>query len=371
VALGRVAGIRVGVHWSVIAIWWLLTWSLSTELLPQQAPGSSSGLYWLVGGAAAVGLLACLLAHELSHALTARRQGVRTESITLWILGGVAHLRDEAPSPRGELLIAAAGPAASFAIAAGTGVMLLALHAVGAPDLLVAATGWLAAGNALLAVFNLLPGVPLDGGRVLHAWLWARSGDRRAATRRATRVGRVVAYGLIAAGTLELTAGYVGGLWLIFIGWFLISGATAEAEASGVRDALAAVRVRDVMTAHPDVAPAWVSVQELLDGYVLRLRHSSFPVRDEYGRLVGLVTLAAVKRVPPEARASTPVAAIAVPLRDVPVADPGEALVDLLTRMPARGDRRVLVLDAEGRLVGIVTPSDVARAIEVAALARR
>ena len=369
--LGRIAGIRVGVHWSVFAIWWLLAWSLSTEVLPDAAPGSSRGTYWVTAALAALVLLGCLLAHELSHALVARRHGVATEAITLWVFGGVAQLRGEAPTPSTELRIAAAGPAASFGLAAAAGIVLGVLEALGASDLATAAVSWLVTVNVVLAVFNLLPGFPLDGGRVLHAWLWRRSGDRLAATRRAARVGRGFGYGLIGLGVLEFTSGYWSGLWLVFIGWFLTSAATAESEQGGLRDALADVRVLDVMTPDPDTAPDWITVQDLLDGYVLRLRHSTFPVYDRHRTLSGLATLAGIKSVPPAKRSSTPVSTIAVPIADVPATGPGELLLDLMGRSPASRHGRVLVFDHPGgQLVGIVTPSDVARAVEYAALHR-
>lgn len=182
VRIGSVAGIPVKVHWSVAVVAWLLSWSMATAVLPQSAPGEAPGAYWVAGLFAALVLFVSLLAHETGHALVAKRAGLRVESITLWLFGGVAQLHDDAPNPRTEARIAGVGPAISLALAALFGGAALALGFAGAPALLVTVVAWLAAINAGLAVFNLLPGAPLDGGRLLRAWLWRRSGDRDLAT---------------------------------------------------------------------------------------------------------------------------------------------------------------------------------------------
>jgi Zn-dependent protease/CBS domain-containing protein len=369
--IGRIAGVRVSLHWSLLVIWWLLTWSLATVLLPEGVGGQPEVLYWITAGLTAIGLLACVLVHELSHAIVARHHGVETDAITLWVLGGVAQLREESPSPRAELAISGVGPVTSLALAAAIWSSSLVFDTLGLA-LVATALGWLALVNVVLAVFNLLPGLPLDGGRVLHALLWRRTGDRARATQATATAGRSLGYGLIAFGVLQFSAGYWNGVWLAFVGWFLVSAASAEASTDRLRGALGDLRVRDVMTDHPDVAPDWISVEDLLDHHVLRLRHSTFPVHDAAGRLTGLVTLARIKTLPPDRRRSVPVAAIAAPIAEVTTAEPGERFFDLLPRLASGGDRRALVLDAPladgGRLVGIITPTDVARAIELASM---
>ncbi|MDZ7676091.1 MAG: site-2 protease family protein [Acidimicrobiales bacterium] len=374
-SLGRIAGIRVGIHWSVLVIWWLLTWSLATTLLPDTVEAESTGAYWVAAGLTAIGLLGCLLAHELSHAVMARRHGVSTESITLWALGGVAQLKEDSPSPRSELLIAGAGPAMSFALAAGAFAISLGLGLVGAPDLVLAGISWLALVNVVLAVFNLLPGIPLDGGRILHALLWWRSKDRVAATRSAAQAGRIFGYVLIGLGVIEITSGYWTGLWLVLIGWFLLSAATAERQFGTLRHTLGEATVADVMSPHPATAPDWVSTADLLDDYVLRFRHSSFPLRDREGRVTGLVTLDDVRRVEPAERATTAVSDIATPLDQVTTVEASLPIVELMTRLTTSGrgqQRRALVVDHDTvhgeRIVGIVTPTDIARAVEIGSL---
>ena len=240
VRLGRVAGIPVGAHWSVAVILVIIAELLAVTVLPGAFPHQSAGLYWVVAGAAAVVFLASLLAHELAHALVARRNGVGVRSITLWMLGGMAELDGDPPSAGADLRIALAGPAASLAagvVLFGAGV---AIGAAGGPGVAVAAATWLAVMNGILAVFNLLPGAPLDGGRVLRAVLWRHYGDRGRAERGAARAGRVLGAVMIGLGIGELLAlRSLGGLWLMLIGWFLITAAAAEEKAAAAKTALA------------------------------------------------------------------------------------------------------------------------------------
>ena len=368
--LGRVAGIRVGVNWSVLLIVWLLAWSLATVVLPQRAPGHQPSAYWLAAVATALLFFASLLAHELGHAVLARRAGLGVEGIILWLFGGVANLHGEARNPRAELRIAAVGPLISLAVAAVAALLAAAVSAAGGPALLGAVFAWLARINLGLAVFNLIPAAPLDGGRVLRALLWRRSGDRLRATVAAARAGRLFGYLLIGVGVLEFAVrANLGGLWFIFLGWFLLSAARAEEHGARLREALAGLRVRDVMTPDPVVAPGWLTVDAFLERYVLGHRCSAFPVSGAGGELEGLVTLARLKSVPAAERAATRVAAVACPLAEVATATPDEPVADLPGRLSGCSDGRVLVVDG-GRLVGIVSPSDLTRVLEVVSLRR-
>jgi Zn-dependent protease len=198
--LGRVAGIRIGAHWSVLVMVVLIGWLLGAQVLPGLVSREPAAVYWAVAVPGAVAFLAALLAHELAHSLVARRHGVRVTSITLWALGGVSELGGEPPTARADLLIAAAGPATSLAAGAIFGGLAAAVRAGGGPAIAVAALGWLAVMNVFLAVFNLLPGAPLDGGRILRAALWMRHGDRARAAQSAAAAGRVLGAVLIAAG---------------------------------------------------------------------------------------------------------------------------------------------------------------------------
>lgn len=365
IKLGRIAGFPLAMNWSVLVIAWLLTWSLADGSFPHDAPGHAPGTYWLTGVAAAVVFFGSLLAHEVSHAIVARRNGVEVKGLTLWLFGGVASLGGESPTPGADFRIAAAGPATSLGLAAGFGALAVGLQALDVAHLVVVAARWLAGVNLMLTVFNLIPGAPLDGGRVLRAYLWHRHGDRVRAAITAARGGTVVAYGLIGFGLLEFLAGAsVGGLWLVFIGWFVLSAARAEAAAVLAREALGGLRVANVMSAQPVVAPGWISVEEFIERFLLGNSHSAYPVEGLDGTIAGLVTLAQLRGVAPVQRDNTRVLDVALPVGDIAVSGPDEPLVALLERLTPNAGGRALVFD-HGALVGIVTPTDIGRAAEL------
>ncbi len=370
IPLGRIAGFPVNVHWSVLVILWLFTWSLASTL-PGAVKGYSPGAYWLAGVCGALVLLASLLAHELAHAIVARRAGVAVGSVTLWLFGGVTTLGGEAKTPKAAFRIAIAGPATSLALAAIFGGLVVALHTVRAAPIVIGVASWLAVINLLLGLFNLLPGAPLDGGRVLRAVLWRRHGDSVRAGIGAAHAGRVVAFILIGLGLAEFVAGgLVGGVWLAFIGWFIFAASREEETRITTQQMFVGVRVADAMTARPHTAPGWITVDDFIQRYVLGDRHSAYPVADRGGSIVGLVTLRQLRDVVPARRAFTSVGEIALPLDAVPTAAPQEPLTALLERMtPAGPHSRALVLEG-GQVVGIVTPTDIARLIDVYRLAQ-
>lgn len=371
IKLGRIAGFSVAMNWSVLVIAWLLTWSLATGSFPHHAPGHADSTYWLTGLGAAFVFFASLLAHELAHALVARRHGVEVKGLTLWLFGGVASLGGEPSTPKADFRVAAAGPATSLGLAAGFGILAVGLDAIGGAHLVVIAARWLAGINVMLGLFNLVPGAPLDGGRLLRAALWRRHGDRVRAAVTAARAGVVVAYGLIGLGLLEFLAGAsVGGLWLVFIGWFILSAARAEEAHVLTTHALSGLRVADVMTTHPAVAPGWITVDDFVEGYLLGSRHSAYPVEALDGGIAGLVSLAQLRDVPAARRHHTRLIDIAVPLAALPVAAPDDPLVALLERLTPNTGGRALVFDQD-RLVGILTPTDVARTAQVRGLHAR
>jgi Zn-dependent protease len=261
--LGRIAGIPVGVHWSLLVVAVLLTTTLAGSLLPEVVP-DSDGNYWAAAIIGAALFFGSILAHELSHAVVARHFGQRVEDITLWLLGGVARLGSESPSPRAEFLVAVAGPATSLGLGAlffGAGQLL----SLGSGDSLLAVVlVWLGAINVLLGVFNLLPGSPLDGGRVVTAALWKRHGDRRRAQIGAARAGRVVGAVLIVLGIANLVMGVgFGTLWTAMVGWFIVETSSAEEHAARAARALDGVPLRDLMTSSPLEVPEWSRAGEL------------------------------------------------------------------------------------------------------------
>jgi Zn-dependent protease len=368
-SLGRIAGVHVGLNWSMLLVFWLVMWSLAQSLFPNVAPGATSAAYW---GAAVLGALvfyASLLVHEVGHSVVARRYGLVVEGITLWFFGGVSRLRGEAPTAQAELRIAAVGPAISLALAVVFAVIAVILAVAKAPTLIAAVPAWLSVVNGLLAIFNIIPAFPLDGGRVLRAVLWRRTGDRTAATRSAARAGAWFGWTLSLLGILELFGtGSFGGLWLVFLGWFLVSAARAEGSQSVLRDSLQGVHVADAMSTEPIAVPDWIVLQEFIDDYAMRYRHTTFPTRDFDGRINGLVSLAQVKAASGDRRAMR-VRDVMWKLDAVPTARPDEPLIELLERMNRYQATRALVFDGD-RLAGIVSPADVARILQIAALRR-
>jgi CBS domain-containing protein len=228
---------------------------------------------------------------------------------------------------------------------------------------------WLSLINLMLALFNMLPAYPLDGGRVLRALVWERKGDRLTATRVAARVSHWLAWGLIGLGLLSAIAGLVvSGLWLVLIGWFLDNAGRAEATMAAEQGALGSVRADQLMSAPAVTVPGALTVDDFLHGYVLGRRHSAFPVVDDSGAPTGLVTLEGVRHLAPELRTLVTVDEIAVPLASVPLVHPDDLGVTVLERIRATGSRRALVLDVQGRLVGIISNADLVRALDVGAL---
>ncbi|HEY9389694.1 MAG TPA: site-2 protease family protein [Mycobacteriales bacterium] len=362
-SLGRIAGVRVGVNWSVLVIFGLIVYGLAGVQFPSLYPGYVGGAYLLAGLLAALVFVGSLLAHELAHAVVARHNGLTVEGITLWLFGGVARLSGEAPSPGAELRIAGVGPLVSLLLGVGFAILAVLVRVSGVHGLTIAVLGWLAGINIVLAIFNVVPAAPLDGGRLLRAIVWWRTGDRLKATIRAAQAGRVFGWFLIIAGLLFFLTGQLpGGLWLALIGWFLIGAASAEGQQAAVRQALAGLPVLRIMTSEPMTVPAAMSVHDFLTNYTLAHRHSAYPVLDPAGEVIGLVTHGRITSVPPDDRARVLVGEAACPMDEVPTTTPNEPVADLLPRLGGCAEGRALVFD-QGRLTGIVALSDVTRAL--------
>ncbi|NBE84686.1 site-2 protease family protein [Micromonospora rubida] len=361
--IGRVAGVPVGVNWSVLVIFLLIAWGLSANQFPRSYPDRPTWAYVLAGLSAAVVFFVGLLAHEVSHAVVAKRNGIEVEGITLWLFGGVAELRGEARDPGAELRIAGVGPLVSLIIGVVFGGIAVLLVLADVHGLWLGALAWLAGINILLAVFNVLPAAPLDGGRLLRAAVWKATGDRTRASVVAARAGWILGVLLIGLGLWQFLRGAgFGGLWLALIGWFLIGAAGLEERQARTGSALRGIRVADVMTPQPQTASAEMTVADFVDHYLFAYRHSALPLTED-GRPVGLVTLDRVRGVAADRRAATTLAEVACRADQLVLASPDEQLTDLLPRLSGCADGRALVV-TDQRLVGIVSPSDISRAVQ-------
>jgi Zn-dependent protease/CBS domain-containing protein len=359
IRLGRVAGIEIGLNWSWLVVFALLTWTLATGVFPATNPGLSGGAHLAMALVATVLFFCSLLLHELGHAVQARHDGMEIDGITLWLFGGVARFRGEFPSAGAEFRIAVAGPAVSLAL--GLGFVLLAL-VPGLPEAVDGVAAWLGYINLILLAFNLLPALPLDGGRVLRAALWGARGDFASATRLAADVGRGFGYLFIVAGLgLFVFQGSFSGAWLAFIGWFLLGAADAEAQHVRARQALAGLRVRDLMTRDPVTVDAELTLGEFMDSVVWQRRHTTYPVVHD-GRPVGLLPFRRVAEVPRAEWDAKHVRDCMLARSEVPVLDEDAQAIDALAELGETGVSRALVL-ADGRLAGLLSMSDLARAL--------
>jgi Zn-dependent protease len=354
IRLGRVLGIPVGVNWTLLVIVGLLTYDLALGL-----PGGLTAAAVAVSAVAALVFFASVLLHELAHSVVARRYGLRVDGITLWLLGGVSRLDGEVPSAKAEFRIAVAGPATSAALAVGFAGLNLAGGGLGLPAVITGALGWLALINGVVAVFNLAPAAPLDGGRVLGAALWARNRDRDRAQLGAARAGRVFGWLLVGLGFATFVTGAgVLGLWPALLGWFVLSLADAEARYYRLRLSTRGRTVGDVMTPVIAGQPGWLTVDAFL-GQVEGRGASAFLVDRWEGGPAGLVGLDQLRAVPPEARGHTRVLDLAGSTETLASAARGEDLATAWAR--ATGPRPGLLVHDDGRVVGVVTPEDLRR----------
>ena len=362
IRLGRLFGIEIGFNWSLIFIFALVAWTLATDVLPVDVPRQGPVAYWVAGAAGALVFYACLLAHEMAHALVARRSGVKVAGITLWLFGGVSRLEGEPKSAGSEALIAGVGPLTSFAVA----LIALGLAVATSANALVAdLLGWLAFVNLALGLFNLVPAFPLDGGRLLSSLFWWRSGSRQRGVHNAVRIGRVFAFLMIAVGVLELFTGAVAnGIWIAFIGWFLLSAGSSEEAGATIKALLRSVPVSAAMTSPVVTVPDWLTVEQFLNSIAPQHSFTTYPVHEPYAKLSGLVRLSDLVRIPMSERGEKRLIECARPISQVPVTRPDEELAALIERLGAAFDQRVLVFD-QGALVGIIGPVDVARILTV------
>jgi len=360
VRLGRVVGIEIRVHWSWYFVFALLTWSLSEGLFREEHPEWEPAIAWAAGVATSLLLFGSILLHELSHSLVARHLGLGVRSITLFIFGGVSSLAEEPTKPVDELRIAIVGPATSFLLAALFALTGLALWGTG----LDTAAFYLAAINLVLGVFNLLPGFPLDGGRLLRAAVWNRSGNMIEATRVASWSGSALGFVLMGLGVvMALAGGLLSGVWFIVIGWFLRSQADASYAHALTRNVLEAIPVSAVLEQDHHAVHPNTSLSSLLSTYFLHYYDRYYAVTED-GRLLGLVTLSDLRKFPRGEWDNRTVAEVMTPadrlISLVEADDLGHA-----AELIAQSNVHQLPVLNDGHLVGFVTRSDVIRVLEI------
>ena len=374
--IGRIFGIDIRIDRSWFLIFFLVVWSLAM-VFGGSHPEWSTGLRWSTAVIAAILFFASVLGHELAHSLVARAQGISIHGITLFLFGGVSNIGRDPDSPRGEFVMAIVGPITSFVLG-GLFMWLAALSAGPLTEIVADPTAaisrlhalsmllmWLGSINVLLGFFNLMPGFPLDGGRVLRAILWAATDNLLRATRWASWAGQGVAWLMIVTGIAMVFGmripffgrGLVSGLWVAFIGWFSNGASVQSYRQVVMQDALQAVPVARMMRSSPPTVPAKASVASLVHDHVMGTGHRAFPVLDD-GRLAGLVTLEDVRAVSRETWDSTAVREIMTPFGDLVVATPEEEAAEAMKKLMGRDVAQLPVL-RDGKLAGLLHRGDI------------
>jgi len=356
--IGTVMGIPVRVHYSWLIVFGLITWSLSTFYFPQAAPDLPAASYWIKGILAALLLFISVGFHELSHSLVAKKYGISIESITLFIFGGVAQMRGEPPHPKAEFRIALAGPLASFLLSAVFFfVSLNTAHGV------KAFFAYLAQINLIIGLFNLIPGFPMDGGRVLRSIIWEKKKDYFYATKKAASIGQKIAIFFIIFGIFSVFAGMPGGLWLMLIGWFIYTAAQASYQQSTLQETLSGMKVADIMVRDIVTITPSITLEEALNNYFLRNGYGGFPVVDG-GKYLGILSLKELKKIPRDAFRSTRVADVFLPHSRQWEISRDDTVISALETMIREDMGRLVVLEGDS-ISGLITRNGIARYLQI------
>ena len=356
--VATIMGIPMRVHFSWLIVFGLITWSLSSRYFPIAAPDLPIASYWVKGVLAALLLFASVAFHELAHSYVAQKYKLTIESITLFIFGGVAQMKGEPPHPKAEFWIAIAGPLSSFFLSAF--FYILMMNTAGGSKALFA---YLAQINFIIGVFNLIPGFPMDGGRVLRSVIWRKKSYYFYATQKASSIGRMIALFFIFFGLFSIFTGGPGGLWLMLIGWFLYSAAQASYQQSTLQETLSGIKVKDIMVTDLKTLSPSITIDKAVDDYFLRYGYGGFPVLDD-GKFLGFVTLKEVKGVPREDWGKTKVSEVAVPHEkrwEVSLSDDVMKALELMIKE----DKGRIVVTERDRIIGLITRNGIAQYIQI------
>ncbi|MBD3183471.1 CBS domain-containing protein [Candidatus Poribacteria bacterium] len=349
--IGKIFGISIRIDFTWFIVFALIALSLSTHYFPSEYEGWPTSTYWVLGIITALVFFASVLAHELAHSLVSKARGIPVDSITLFIFGGVARISDEPKNPGGEFLMAIAGPATSVAIGVIFGAIYYAVGRSNSP--FSALTAWVARINIIVAVFNMIPGFPLDGGRVFRSIVWRITGNLRKATRIASSVGKVVAYIFILLGIWSVINGnWFGGIWIAFIGWFLLNAANTSYRQMAVREMLSGVKVRQVMNNQCNQLPKGLVVKDFVDEHILKTAGRCFPIVDK-DEVLGIITLHSAKEVPKEKWETTRIEEVMTPFDEMKSVSPDDEIYTVMQHMTEEGYNQLPVVE-NGQLVGMI-----------------
>jgi Zn-dependent protease/CBS domain-containing protein len=363
ISIGKVAGIPISLDYSWFVIFFLLVWTIGFALMPASYPGLSQLNYLFIGTVSALLLFLSILVHELAHSVVAKRNGLKIRRITLYLLGGVSEMEEEPKNPSLELRMAAAGPLTSLGISFFLGMVWLLCASLNLSPLVQAPVFYVALVNLFVAGFNLIPAFPMDGGRVFRSLLWRRNGDIVRSTVTASKAGTVFAYILIFLGIFSIFyVDLISGVWLILVGWFISSSASASLRQIMVEEDLRGVKAADLMTRRVDSVTPEMTLDGLSEEF-LRTKHTGFPVLSN-GELVGCVTMDDLRRFSKERWATTRTSEAMTPKDNLIIAHQDDSATNILISMQQRNIGRVFVMDGE-KVSGVITRSDVLKAVEL------
>lgn len=357
--LASVMGIPIRVHFSWLIIFGLITWSLSAFYFPKVAPELPGLSYWLSGAMAALLLFISVVLHELSHSYIALRYGLKITSITLFIFGGVAQMKSEPQHPKVEFKMAIAGPLSSILLS----LIFFMAYTLVENQIGRALFQYMAHLNLGIGLFNLIPGFPMDGGRVVRAYIWNKSGDFNYATRMASVFGRMIATSFIIFGFISIFTGFPGGLWLMLIGWFLHSAAQTSYIQAGLREALTMIKVKDIMVKDIVTVASDITVSTAAHEYFLKYGFGGFPVVDN-GRFLGILTLKEIMNIPKEKWKDVAVSKIYMPRNTKWEVSENDNAWKALELMINEDKGRLAVVD-RGNLIGLITRNGIAKHLQI------
>jgi len=356
--VATIMGIPIRLHFSWFVVFGLITWSLSTHYFPKAAPELPVASYWIKGILASLLLFASVAFHELSHSYIAKKYHIPITSITLFIFGGVAQMKGEPPHPKAEFRMAIAGPLSSFFLSG-----LFFLVSVNTGGGTKALFSYLAQINFILGAFNLIPGFPMDGGRVLRSVLWSRTKDYFYATQKAANFGQRIALFFLLFGMFLIFTGSSGGLWLLLIGWFLYLAAQSSQQQATLQESLSNIKVKNVMARDIVTVNSSIPIGEAVDKYFLRYGYGGFPVMDG-GKFLGIITLKEIKNVPREDWSKVKVSDILVPHNKKWEISHDSDVMKALLLMIQEDKGRIIVMENDN-VVGLITRNGIARYLQI------
>jgi Zn-dependent protease/predicted transcriptional regulator len=362
--IGKVFGIAIEIHFTWLIIFGLILSGVTQEI-GQTAPDASRANLWTAAIITTLLFFVCLLLHELAHSVMANRLGAGVSRITLFVFGGVSQLKKEPDSPASEFKVAIVGPLTSIVLAGLFYAIYLGLNSLGVSNVWVLAANWVARINLALAIFNMLPGFPLDGGRVLRSILWSAWNSLDRATRAASNVGQAFGYLLVGLGFLMVISGNWGGLWPVALGWLLASAAAGSYQRVQLQEALGDVYVHDLMSSPVRTIPAQVTLTQAAYDFFMAARFTAFAVEQD-GAIVGMIRMEQLQPVPRERWESTTVGEVMEPLDpEAMLVNSDKMAVDAMMQMAEHDLGRLLVTDHSGNVIGIISSSDVRRLVRV------